>query len=377
MKAVDIQPAREGVVNAIVFGISPDAEVDSGSWTNGTMMSVVKRLQLVESELKKWQQGGVTEGLLRKNDGAIKVGRGCEIAVEGTTERLNSAQSAIDVLKKVREAAGAQDDENIIAVINRLKQKVDTLASDLAAVCAVRDTERGLMVKAQSQAHDLAFKFDSIRADLYATRDELKLFKEYNNALFELAKEFIPACGTKSGALWETMMTRGRELSERCRGKVIDERDNQWADALEKVTGVRHTDMAAAANRVRLVIKEARVKLLFNVSNQCSPDCAAFGLWLRKRAQALQESEDDNLPWELPVVRAGRAPSTPDNAPLAPAPSEKTVLDNLQAMMKEPHYKGVFNFKGDRDIIVTSDWYNRLKTLLGINVTSGEIKKNP
>ena len=33
-------------------------------------------------ELKKYREGGVTEEVLRRNDGAIKVGRGCIIALD-------------------------------------------------------------------------------------------------------------------------------------------------------------------------------------------------------------------------------------------------------------------------------------------------------
>lgn len=39
------------------------------------------------AELKAYREGGVTEEMLRRNDGFIKVGRGCEIAIAGTTER--------------------------------------------------------------------------------------------------------------------------------------------------------------------------------------------------------------------------------------------------------------------------------------------------
>ena len=37
-------------------------------------------------ELTRYREGGVTEEILRRNDGGIKVGRGCIIAVRGLLE---------------------------------------------------------------------------------------------------------------------------------------------------------------------------------------------------------------------------------------------------------------------------------------------------
>lgn len=50
----------------------------------------------------------VTEEQLRKNDGYIHVGNGCEIAVRGTTEKLKALESCLqsqaEVMEKMREA---------------------------------------------------------------------------------------------------------------------------------------------------------------------------------------------------------------------------------------------------------------------------------
>lgn len=40
------------------------------------------------AELQAYRQGGVTEEILRRNDGCIKVGRGCVIVLESDWNRL-------------------------------------------------------------------------------------------------------------------------------------------------------------------------------------------------------------------------------------------------------------------------------------------------
>lgn len=54
-------------------------------------------LELAEAtaELEKWRNGGVTEELLRKNNGAIRVGRGCVIVSAAEYDQLKSDAKAM------------------------------------------------------------------------------------------------------------------------------------------------------------------------------------------------------------------------------------------------------------------------------------------
>jgi hypothetical protein len=67
-------------------------EVDRNELAKPESCFVFARVHVISeedfAELEAYRNGGVTEELLRRNDGFIKVGRGCEIAIAGTTERL-------------------------------------------------------------------------------------------------------------------------------------------------------------------------------------------------------------------------------------------------------------------------------------------------
>lgn len=52
----------------------------------GTIAALKRRVAELEQELMQWRSGGVTEELLRRQDGYIKVGKGCVIVRED--ERL-------------------------------------------------------------------------------------------------------------------------------------------------------------------------------------------------------------------------------------------------------------------------------------------------
>ncbi len=47
------------------------------AWQRIVQLSVA--LDAANAELKLWREGGVTEDLLRKNDGYIRIGKGCAI----------------------------------------------------------------------------------------------------------------------------------------------------------------------------------------------------------------------------------------------------------------------------------------------------------
>ncbi len=51
----------------------------------------------LEAELKSWREGKVTEEMLRKNDGYIAVGKGCELAIAGTTRQIEVLRRVIAV----------------------------------------------------------------------------------------------------------------------------------------------------------------------------------------------------------------------------------------------------------------------------------------
>lgn len=47
-----------------------------------------KELAAARDELSKWRQGGLNEEILRREDGYVKVGNGCEVAIGGTSKQL-------------------------------------------------------------------------------------------------------------------------------------------------------------------------------------------------------------------------------------------------------------------------------------------------
>jgi hypothetical protein len=60
----------------------------AGAWRRVVQLSAA--LEAANAELKLWRARGVTEELLRKNDGCIRIGKGCAIVraneVEGGTQ---------------------------------------------------------------------------------------------------------------------------------------------------------------------------------------------------------------------------------------------------------------------------------------------------
>ena len=55
-------------------------------------LSLQQLIQLLDCarELRTWREEGVTEELLRRHDGCIKVGNGCVIALEGMNAKVES-----------------------------------------------------------------------------------------------------------------------------------------------------------------------------------------------------------------------------------------------------------------------------------------------
>lgn len=54
----------------------------------------------LRAEVDAYRNGGVTEELLRRQDGLIKVGKGCEIAIEGTTVKCDQWRECADQLAR-------------------------------------------------------------------------------------------------------------------------------------------------------------------------------------------------------------------------------------------------------------------------------------
>lgn len=54
----------------------------------------------LRAEVDAYRNGGVTEELLRRQDGLIKVGKGCEIAIEGTTAKRDQWRECAEQLAK-------------------------------------------------------------------------------------------------------------------------------------------------------------------------------------------------------------------------------------------------------------------------------------
>lgn len=82
----DSETQGGGVVRSTaVFGINElNKLIESLEWDgcNPDMRSreEISQLLACARELKVWREGGVTEELLRRHDGYIKVGKGCVVA---------------------------------------------------------------------------------------------------------------------------------------------------------------------------------------------------------------------------------------------------------------------------------------------------------
>jgi hypothetical protein len=61
---------------------------------NGFASLPAAELDALRLELDAYRQGGVTEEILRRNDGAIKVGNGCVIALASELEELRKSAAA-------------------------------------------------------------------------------------------------------------------------------------------------------------------------------------------------------------------------------------------------------------------------------------------
>jgi len=63
----------------------------------------LERIRALEEELAQWRTGGVTEELLRKQDGFIKVGRGCMLVRE---DELAEKDTEMKRVKEILEHHG-------------------------------------------------------------------------------------------------------------------------------------------------------------------------------------------------------------------------------------------------------------------------------
>lgn len=50
------------------------------------IVELSSELDAANAELKLWREGGVTEEILRKNDGYIRIGQGCAIVLANDVE---------------------------------------------------------------------------------------------------------------------------------------------------------------------------------------------------------------------------------------------------------------------------------------------------
>ena len=58
------------------------------SWPGRTPAQSVKVVADLNEELKAYREGGITEEILRRNDGYIKIGTGCVVVVEEEFKHL-------------------------------------------------------------------------------------------------------------------------------------------------------------------------------------------------------------------------------------------------------------------------------------------------
>ena len=429
-----------------------------GEVNPASLVAVIKRFMETDTELKKWQEGGVTEEMLRKHDGYIRVGCGCELAVAGTTEKLHSVTSVFNVYKNICSSAKAREDHYLAVIqelqdkvaalekhsehqrerirylegatnhvggtplteakkkfeslhtvyrqireslncaegqdifdairalkaqvpppdtgddallnVRRLRAQIRELESDLKATGEARDIERkqlDMQLELSKQLRNSVFALqDELRkseVSAKASRQETREFKEYNNALFEFCKEFMPVCGVTNREIWNDMLERGKALSNWCRTKLLSERDDQWAKALEPVTGSLSMTPETAAARVGITIKNTKVNLLQDLSN--SPQSIVGGTtsgWFHYQAEKLKRSSGNSLDWERPVTAASGQPNAPQQAGPVPTPPD-AILAELRAMMDEPHFYGKC-FPEDQMVAIKLGWYKRLKEKL-------------
>ena len=114
-------------------------------------------------------------------------------------------------------------------------------------------------------------------------------------------------------------MRNGREMADFCRRKLIGERDNDWATALQPVTGSHSMSPETAAARVGIAITEAKVRLLYHLEKEVKTvGPAAFTPdWLRYQREKLHR--DGSLPWESTpaVLQPVRTTETAQGSPIS------------------------------------------------------------
>lgn len=138
---------------------------------NDRLAEVEGRLARALEELQTWREGGVTEELLRRNDGCIKVGKGCALVRADEYDALVAKAAAAppevsppvfrDHPREVRLGAQAR---NAIAAIYRW--------ADRAASRAVEDgrIDRGTMLAAMMIFRDAARALDPALAETLVPR---------------------------------------------------------------------------------------------------------------------------------------------------------------------------------------------------------------
>ena len=282
-----------------------------------------------------------------------------------------------DAMSRIFEALGGPADVDAISKINELKTKCDnqrqrivhlegatnhvggtplTIAKDkLRAatnqinnlVVTVGSLERALdderargrgsfshaieQDAARREESDRCERFqDALRAahqETETARAEVRQYKEYTNALHEIAKSFLPLCPEKAQSILNLAIGKGKELADYCRRKLIGERDNDWAEALQPLTGSFSLSPETAAARVGITIKETKVKLLKAIQQEAiavGKDSLSSG-WFRYQAEKLQRSLGDSLPWETrtsAVVPTVNPTKTASGSPVPPEESK-------------------------------------------------------
>ena len=178
---------------------------------------------------------------------------------------------------------------------------------------------------------------DSLRAaqqETAAARAEVKEYKSYTNALHEIAKSFLPLCPEKCRAMMDLAIGKGKALADACRRKLIGERDNDWATALQPMTSSYSMSPETASARVGIAIKEAKVRLLKDLAAQTPAETSVITRgWLRHQAEKLQRG--DVLSWESAppsaVVPDPQASEKAGGSPVPPQEAEgKWVVRKLR-----------------------------------------------
>lgn len=98
----------------------------------------------INEELAAYRTGGVTEEILRRNDGCIKVGQGCVIVREDEWNELNTKQAILPII------SDADAFEELKQRTFLAEQENKRLRTDLVSECSNRDEQERLRDKAES-----------------------------------------------------------------------------------------------------------------------------------------------------------------------------------------------------------------------------------